>query len=231
MSSKRKSSLIGRVYKSKYGEEAEIIEILPNRTVLVRFLETGQEEIKWIANLRKSTFSSKAYKEEAAKRYSLRATHSLLLYRVVKGKNYIDSSIQSGWEDFNSFYSWAKLQKGHDKDSWQLDKDILQKGNKNYSEDLCCFVPLEINVAFTKSNKKRGQYPIGVSKRGDKYVAQVGGTKNKVYLGSYGSPEEAFVVYKKAKEDNLKSLAEKYKIDLDPRVYNAIVSYEVEITD
>lgn len=231
MSFQRKSSLIGRIYRSNYGEEAEVVEVITNRTVVVRFLETGKEEIKWISNLRKSKFSSEDYKEESAKRYKLRSTHSLLLYRIAKGENYTYSHIQDGWEDFNNFYSWAKLQKGHDIDGWQLDKDILQKGNKNYSKDLCCFVPLEINVAFTKSNKKRGQYPIGVSKRGNKYVAQVGGTRNKVYLGLYNTPEEAFIVYKKAKEDNLKALAEKYKSDLDPRVYDAILNYEVEITD
>jgi len=43
--------------------------------------------------------------------------------------------------------------------------------------------------------------------------------------------EEAFAVYKEAKELHIKSLAEKWKNDLDPRVYKALMNYVVEITD
>ena len=35
---------------------------------------------------------------------------------------------------------------------WQLDKDILLKGNKIYSPDTCCFVPQEINSIAVDSN-------------------------------------------------------------------------------
>ena len=48
---------------------------------------------------------------------------------------------------------------------WELDKDILVKGNKIYSPDTCCFVPKEVNTVFTKRQSKRGDYPIGVIKK------------------------------------------------------------------
>ena len=44
-----------------------------------------------------------------------------------------------------------------------LDKDILCKGNKIYSKEKCIFVPHRINTLFTKSDKSRGDNPIGVT--------------------------------------------------------------------
>ena len=42
---------------------------------------------------------------------------------------------------------------------------------------------------------------------------------------------EAFNAYKKAKENYLKELANKWKGKIDPRAYEALMNYEVEITD
>lgn len=44
----------------------------------------------------------------------------------------------------------------------ELDKDILFKHNKIYSPEKCCFVPSCISCLFTKSDKARGNYLIGV---------------------------------------------------------------------
>lgn len=46
-----------------------------------------------------------------------------------------------------------------------LDKDILCKGNKIYSREICIFVPERINILFTKRDKARGNNPIGVTLR------------------------------------------------------------------
>ena len=87
---------------------------------------------------------------------------------------------------------------------FHLDKDILVKGNKLYSEDTCSFVPAEINTLFCKANKTRGRY---------------------------NTIEEAFLAYKQAKEAYIKELANKWKDVIDPRVYEALMDYQVEITD
>ena len=49
-------------------------------------------------------------------------------------------------------------------------------------------------------------------------------------IWDYNRPEKV-VVYKKFKEDYIKKLASKYKDELDSRVYEALVNYQVEITD
>ena len=115
---------------------------------------------------------------------------------------------------------------------WELDKDILIKGNKIYSPETCAFVPAEINGIFTKTNSKRGVYPIGVSlhKEG-RFQAKVLKNKKQAYIGLFDTPEEAFQAYKKAKEEYIKEVADKWKDKIDPRVYEAMYNYQVEITD
>ena len=110
-----------------------------------------------------------------------------------------------------------------------LDKDILIKENKVYSEDTCCFVPQEINALFVKRDKLRGEYPIGVSFHKSRGMLRA--TLNNKHLGYFNTVEQAFQVYKQAKEDYIKEVANKWKDQIDPRVYDALVSYQVEITN
>ena len=49
--------------------------------------------------------------------------------------------------------------------------------------------------------------------------------------GFFDTELEAFNVYKTAKESYLKEQAEKYKSQIDPRAYNALMNYTVEIDD
>jgi hypothetical protein len=55
--------------------------------------------------------------------------------------------------------------------------------------------------------------------------------KKAIHLGYFYTPDEAFNAYKEAKEAYIKSLAEKWKDKIDPRVYEALMKYRVEITD
>ena len=50
-------------------------------------------------------------------------------------------------------------------------------------------------------------------------------------LGSFKTELEAFNAYKQAKENYLKELANKWKDKIDERAYNALMNYQVEITD
>ncbi len=131
------------------------------------------------------------------------------------------------------------MERGYDnyqykQDDRQLGKDLLIKGNKIYSEETCVFLPREINVALTKSNKTRGDKLIGVcfDKQYKKFVSRVSlGAGNQKVLGYYDNEYEAHLSYKKAKEEYLKELAEEYKDMLDPRAYEALYNYTVDIDD
>ena len=132
-----------------------------------------------------------------------------------------------------SFIEDVSKMKGYDLEGWELDKDILQKGNKLYSKETCCFVPHEINLLLTKSNRSRGEYPVGVCfhKPSGKFVAQLAINGKRKHLGLFASPEEAFQAYKLAKEAQIKVVAEKWKHLLDEWVFQALMAYEVTIDD
>lgn len=53
----------------------------------------------------------------------------------------------------------------------------------------------------------------------------------RVYLGRSKDLQTAFNIYKQAKEDWIKVKADKWKDQLEPRVYEALYNYKVEITD
>lgn len=134
--------------------------------------------------------------------------------------------------NYTYFYDWCQNQVGFVKNDWQLDKDILAKCNKTYSEYTCVFVPKEINSFFTDSRKARGDCPQGVSfdTNSGKYKAycNVGGRLK--HLGLFLNKQDAFLSYKPFKEALCKQLALKWKDEIDPRVYEAMMKWEVSIT-
>ena len=51
------------------------------------------------------------------------------------------------------------------------------------------------------------------------------------YLGFFKTELEAFNAYKQAKENFIKEQANKWKSQIDLRAYEALMNYQVEITD
>lgn len=148
------------------------------------------------------------------------------------------------WLLYENFYDWLHSQNGFNKltkdnDAWNLDKDILTKGNKLYSPETCCLVPKRVNLLFTKNDINRGDLPIGVSyhKRIGKFHAKIskydGSKKYREHIGYYDTPEQAFQAYKTAKEKYIKQVAqEEYdRGNITEKCYDAMMKYKVEITD
>lgn len=156
-----------------------------------------------------------------------------------KQPTYKDVVCCDEWLFFENFYEWLHNQNNFDKwyngERWCLDKDILFKGNKTYSPDTCCLVPNSVNVLFTKRKSKRGNLPIGVVKHNNLFRAECSSVFEKYhkYLGIYETPQKAFDVYKKYKEDLIKQIAkiEYEKANITDKCYNAMMNYKVEITD
>lgn len=143
-------------------------------------------------------------------------------------RTYQGCTVCDEWLNFQKYAEWYYANKIFD---WVVDKDILIRGNKVYSPDTCCFVPLELNSMFTKSNSIRGDCPIGVSKCPTGFMATIFIGGKQKYLGLYKSAEQAFLAYKKCKEDNIKRLANQYKEHFSKRLYRVLMEYEVLITD
>jgi len=137
------------------------------------------------------------------------------------------------WLSMATFIEDVSKMKGYGLIGCALDKDILQKGSKLYSKDTCCFVPQEVNSLLIKRDNSRGEWPVGVyfDKASGKFKAQLNINGKQKNLGYFTTPEEAFQVYKLAKEAQIKVVAEKWKHILDERVFRALMTYEVNIDD
>ena len=138
------------------------------------------------------------------------------------------------FKSYTKFYDWYESQIGSDAD-YRITEGLIDKKNKKFSSDKCLLVPPEISYFLRKSKKSRGKLPVGVdkqpSKGGFRYIARASFDNSRKSLGMRSTIEEAFELYKAAKESKARELAEKYRDQIDPRAYEALLNYKVEITD
>ena len=113
------------------------------------------------------------------------------------GRSYIGCKVSEVWHNFQNFAEWATSnpycgkvdEKGN---SWHLDKDIIEEGNRVYRPECCTFVPNIVNAFFSSTEIGNTGY-LGVnyikpategSKEG--YIARCGDSDGvRQYLGYY----------------------------------------------
>ncbi|HFD2052148.1 TPA: hypothetical protein ACF2DE_002879 [Clostridium perfringens] len=241
------------------GEEAEIVEYINNKNILVRFLKTG-EVIRstyncfkngtivshfipsvckvGIVGLEKVKENGKHLKSYESWRDMLRRCYDKKLQR--KRPTYIGCKVCEEWLYYPNFKKWYEENYYEiEGQKMMLDKDILVKGNKVYSPDTCMIVPSNINTLFIKNDKNRGNCPVGVTwvSRDKKFQPQcnifdieTGKSKHKSFK-TFKNKEEAFELYKRIKEENIKQVADYYKYQIPKKLYEAMYKYEVHIDD
>jgi len=148
-----------------------------------------------------------------------------------KQPTYVGCTVSENFKSYAYFYEWCQGQIGFNQESYHLDKDLLAPQIKIYSEDTCVFLPQELNKLLNCKRKSRGNFPLGVDLRKGRYRSRLNLFSESMYLGSFKTPEEAFLTYKHAKETYIKLQAEKWKAFIDPRAYTALMAYEVSPTD
>ena len=152
--------------------------------------------------------------------------------QIKKDKVYVNCVVCEEWHNFQNFAEWFENNYYEiENEEMNLDKDILIKGNKIYSPNTCIFVPRTINSIFTKNNKARGELPIGVDIKNNKFRSRCRTIYKEVYLGMFNTAEEAFNAYKTFKENYIKQVANEYKDKIPYKLYNAMYSYKVNIND
>jgi len=240
-------SRVGEIYTTNEGYSIEIINYFNKRNCTIKFYNDLILYNIHFSCIKKGNVKNPNHKSVYGVGYlgvgkynctnylKIYATWNNMLERCYESKyhekrpTYIDCTVDEEWHNFQNFAKW--YEENH-KENYALDKDILFRRNKVYSPKTCCFVPQEINNLFTKSNSKRGNYPIGVYEyKSEKYRALIRQNNKLVYLGLFNTPEEAFQVYKEVKENHIKEVADKWKDLIDSRVYKAMYKYQVEITD
>ena len=156
----------------------------------------------------------------------------------IKKPTYVGCSVCEEWHDFQNFGKWYDDNYYEINDEKMcLDKDILHKGNKVYSPENCVFVPQNINSLVLNSKAKRGECLIGVSyhKATGKFRADCSildnNKKKQKQLGTYSTEIKAFNEYKKFKEKYIKQFVENYKSKIPNNLYNALINWNIDISD
>ena len=245
---------VGKICKSKSSGDFKILKYNNNRNVEIQFLKTGYGATVELVQVKrgnvKDPYSPSVYGVGIlGTKYpsTINGIHTkeYKLWQNMLVRCYSDSSknrrptyegceVSNNFKSYEYFYEWCHKQIGFSNQDWHLDKDLLVKGNKVYSETTCVFLPNEINSLLTKRAASRGEYLIGVSwdKRGMAFISRVRKNKGKSeYLGSFNTELEAYNAYKTAKESFIKEQAEKWEDKIDPRAHEALMKYQVEITD
>jgi hypothetical protein len=245
---------VGKVCKSKSSGDFKIVKYNNSTNVEIQFVTTGYEMVARLNHIKsgkvKDPYSlSVCGVGIVGTKYQIseygRDTKEYVLWKSMLERCYSTAlkkryptyeycKVSENFKYYEYFYEWCNKQIGFNNEGWHLDKDLLVKGNKVYSESTCVFLPAEINSLLTKSDKIRGKHPIGVSwnKRDEVFVAKVNKSRGKKeYLGLFKTEIEAFNAYKTAKEAFIKEQAEKWKSQIDTRAYNALMNYEVSIDD
>ena len=151
---------------------------------------------------------------------------------------YVECVVADEWQNFQTFAKWFDDNfptSGGVK--YELDKDILVKGNKTYGPDFCCFVPKRVNQYLVSAKASRGVYPLGVSPAKQKpgkfevRCADLSGVRR--FLGHVIDAIQGFYIYKEYKESKIKELAEEcFKNNtISQKVYNALLNFKITIED
>ena len=245
---------VGKVCKSKSSGDFKIVKYNDTANVEIQFFNTGFETSATLGNIRNGevkdpyvpsvfgvgvvgtkypiTVNGTLTKEYTLWQSMLRRCYSDTCKN--RRPTYEDCEVSDNFKSYEYFYEWCHKQIGFDNEGWHLDKDLLVKGNKVYSEDSCVFIPIEINLVLTKRTALRGKYLIGVCwhETNKAFISRVNKNKGKQeHLGYFKTEIEAFNAYKQAKEAFIKEQANRWKDKIDPRAYEALMNYQVEITD
>jgi len=142
---------------------------------------------------------------------------------------YIGCTVCKEWLIFSNFKRWFDE---NYRDGFQLDKDILVKGNKVYSPDTCCFVSQHLNTLITSDNANKGvivRLPNDkIQRRCISYQARCMNCYGKVLTKTFKTIEEAVAWYSATKK---RVVAEQVKRALDEgaidqRIADALLSRE-----
>ena len=245
---------VGKVCKSKSSGDFKVLKYNGYGNVEIQFLKTGYEMVARLGDIKngsiKDPYSPSVFGAGIlgtkypineggiqTKEYELWCNMLRRCYSdsfKKKQPTYEGCEVGDKFKSYEYFYEWCHIQIGFANKDWQLDKDLLIKGNKVYNESTCVFIPKDINSLLTKSAASRGERLIGVHwcNTNKAFVATVSKGKGKrERLGLFNTEIEAFHAYKQAKECHIKEVANKWKDEIDPKAYEALMNYQVEIDD
>ena len=159
--SKLKERYEGKTFKSNNYGDFVVLEYVDKNNVTIKFNRTGGMRQTTTASILNgnvldydvpSVFGVGVVDEQFRKQGILHRMKSYkvwtaMLKRCYSNTNkgfyhtYENCKVSDKFLRFRNFDKWCKQQVGFGGEYFDLDKDILCKGGKIYSEDTCCFIP------------------------------------------------------------------------------------------
>ena len=246
---KARSERIGEIKLNRYGTPMKIIDYKNSKSVLIEF----QDEYRHKKVINYKDFSSgKASNPYDRSVYGIgylgegkygADSKNKRVYTVWQDiirrchfpdpnnqNGYLGCSMVTEWYNFQNFAKWY-YENSYDinGENLHIDKDLLYFNNRVYGPDTCILIPERINYLIIRHAPQRGKYPIGVREHRNcsRFEARCMTHNGKESIGFFDTPEEAFLAYKKRKEEFIKEVANEYKGKIPDKVYQALLRYEV----
>ena len=147
--------------------------------------------------------------------------------RLEKRPSYKGCTVSEEWLVYQNFADFYINHESYGL-GYELDKDLLFKGNKVYSAETCCFLPRELNLLIRDSKEKVSDLPIGVLKSPNgNFTAGLKIRGRDKHLGTFKTVEEASAAYVKAKEVYVKEVAIEWKDRIGEMEFNGLMNWTV----
>lgn len=242
----------GQIYENKRGCKAEVICYKNSKNVSIRFLDdVGYIKSVGAKDLREGNFKNPfhpsvygfgstgvvtediknhpLYKKACSCwRSAIERSYSKKWHK--KFPTYQDCTVCEEWLLFTNFFHWFISEKGSDIKDFQLDKDLLFRGNRVYSPETCCLVPCILNNVILDNESSKGKYKKGVTfdKRTCVFQAKISVRNKNKTLGVYKDEDSAHKVYLAYKKQVILDLAEEWKSLIREDVYKALINWELK---
>ena len=148
---------VGKVCKSLNSGDFKILKYNDTANVEIQFLKTGFEKSVQLVQVKsgnvKDPYSPSVYGvgitgTKYPPSVNGRTTKEYVLWQNMLRRCYSDTyqkkkptyescEVSDNFKSYEYFYEWCNNQFGFNNKDWQLDKDLLIKGNKVYSENSC----------------------------------------------------------------------------------------------
>lgn len=241
----------GYVFSTNGGCKAKVIDYVSSKNIRIQFLDKyGHQTITSTTHI-KSGAVKNPYQPKVAgigfvgvgkhiASVGTKSTEEYLLWKSMiyrcYDRNFLDRqpsyegcAVCEEWHNFQNFAEWLSKQKNYKK-GYELDKDLIIKGNRTYSPEACRFIPKKLNVFINDCKSARGIYPVGVcyNKNEKKFVAQLRINGKRKSLGYFKNPDDAAKAYIDARREYIAKEAENYKNEIDNDVYQALVNWKID---
>lgn len=137
---------------------------------------------------------------------------------------YKGCTVAEEWQDFQVFAEWYENQPFSGK-GYELDKDLLIKDNKLYSEKTVCLLPQEINKLLLIGNRKvnglAGAYLLKPSGMWASSLCMYG---KSTHLGCFDTEIEAHKAYAKRKREYVIEVAMQWKDKIEIMAFKSLLN-------